>query len=316
MIVRLYRKYVPSKIRKRIYHLFLKQILKKYWYFCAWTASKFVDTCSVFFPENEYYDAYRFSGKHGISPYPFEASLKYKDMPVEVLHDTDMDMPYVLHHGKRLYYPRDTTEKKMQTSYRALLTEQDPESAHRYVSSYDELKGKILLDVGTAEGIFALDAIEYVEKAYLFECNDRWMEPLNATFTPWKDKVEIVKKYVTDRDDENSITLDTFMQGKKHDHIHIKMDIEGAEQSALKGAKLLLTNGPSISVSMCTYHQKEDAKAISNFLASLGYTCEFTQGYFLVCAHLRKAVCRGKKIKKKVQPVKKFSSFSQKMLQL
>ena len=294
MIVRLYRKYVPYKLRKKIYHIFLKKIFKIYRYFCAWTAGKFVHTFSVFFPKNEYYDAYRFSGKHGISPYPFEASIKYKNIPIEVFRDTDTTLPYLLHHGKRLYYPRHVTDQYVQNSYRALLIEQDIESAHRYVASYDELKGKTLLDVGAAEGIFTLDVIEYVEKAYLFECEDSWMESLTATFAPWKDKVEIVQQYVTDHDDEISVTLDRFMQKKEHDHLHIKMDIEGAEQLALKGAKMLFSNGQFISVSICTYHNKEDAKAISTFFESLGYSCTFTKGYFMVFPHLRKAVCRGK----------------------
>ena len=295
MIVRLYRKYIPYKYREKIYRLFLKQILKKYRYFCAWLASKFVSTFSVFFPKNEYYDAYRFLGKHGICPYPFEASLKYKEMPVEIFRDEANNLPFVLHHGKRLYYPNDATKDYIQHSYRALSTEQDTKSAHCYVSSYSELKGKILLDVGAAEGIFALDAIEFVEKAYLFECNDRWMKPLMATFAPWKEKVQIVKKYITDHDDENSITLDTFMHDREHDHIHLKMDIEGAEQSALKGAKTLLSNGQSISFSICTYHKKEDAKNISSFFETLGYVYHFTQGYFMFFPHLRKAVCRGQK---------------------
>ena len=295
MIVLLYRKFIPYRIREKVYRLFLKQILNKYRYFCAWAVSKFVYHFSFLFPNNEYYNAYRFLGKHGITPYPFEASLKYREMPVEVFHDTATNMHYVVHHGKRLYYPRHVKEKNVRLSYRALSTEQDPESAHCYVLSYDELKGKILLDVGAAEGIFALDVIEYVEKAYLFECKDIWIEPLMATFAPWKEKVEIVKKYVDDHDDEKSITLDTFMEEKEHEHIHLKMDIEGAEQSALKGAKRLFTNGQSMFFSICTYHKKEDAKAIRSFFVSLGYSCKFTQGYFMALPHLRKAVCRGQK---------------------
>jgi hypothetical protein len=77
------------------------------------------------------------------------------------------------------------------------------------------------------------------------------------------------------------------------ENIHIKMDIEGAEQSALKGAKKLLSSNKSISFSVCTYHRAEDAKAICKYFESLGYTYEFTAGYFFI-GEPRKCICRGR----------------------
>ncbi|MDR3093411.1 MAG: FkbM family methyltransferase [Bacteroidales bacterium] len=216
-------------------------------------------------------------------------------MPVMVGYDNVEDLPYVDHRGKRLYYPRNTPKGNIEQSYRNLMTEQDVESPHRYVKSYDELKSKILLDVGAAEGIFALEVIDLVEKAYLFECNEKWLEPLNASFKPWKEKTEIVRKYVSNSDFDKSVTIDTYMKGKGYDNIHLKMDIEGAEQEALKGSKALLTKGKSISCSVCTYHKKEDAKAICSFFESLGYTYELSQGYFFAVPYLRKGICRVRK---------------------
>ena len=51
--------------------------------------------------------------------------------------------------------------------YKGLLIEQDERSAHRYVVSYSDLRNKVLLDIGAAEAIFALDTIEYVNHTYL-----------------------------------------------------------------------------------------------------------------------------------------------------
>jgi predicted RNA methylase len=184
------------------------------------------------------------------------------------------------------------SEQDIVSLYRSLIIEQDIESPHRYVKSYKELEGKTLLDIGAAEGIFALDTIDYVKKVYLFECEREWIEPLQLTFNPWKDKVEIVEKYVSENNSEKCVTLDTFMKEKEKDNIHIKMDIEGAEQSALKGAKKLLSNNKPISFSVCTYHKAEDAKVISSFFESLGYTYEFTKGYFFI-GEPRKGICRG-----------------------
>jgi len=98
------------------------------------------------------------------------------------------------------------------------------------------LKGKVLLDVGAAEAIFALNAIDLVEKAYLFECEKEWIDALELTFAPWKYKVEIVHKYVSDRNNGNHITIDNFLEEKSKKNLFIKMDIEGYEQAALKGA--------------------------------------------------------------------------------
>jgi hypothetical protein len=173
------------------------------------------------------------------------------------------------------------------------MTEQDPLSAHRYVTSFGELDGKILLDIGAAEGIFALDTIDHVKKVYLFECDEQWIEPLKKTFQPWIDKVVFVHKYVGDKDNDRCISLDTFLADKEHDHLYIKMDIEGAELSALQGAKKLLINAKNISLSVCTYHRENDAIDISSFFKSIGYTCEFTKGFLFLSPFMRKGICRG-----------------------
>ena len=97
------------------------------------------------------------------------------------------------------------------------------------MDSYEELKGETLLDIGAAEAVFTLDTIDYIDRAYLFECDEAWIEALEATFAPWNDKIMIVRKYVSDVDDDNNITLDTFFQdeGRPIDNLFLKMDIEG-----------------------------------------------------------------------------------------
>ena len=94
-----------------------------------------------------------------------------------------------------------------EAAYRGLLIEQDKRSAHRYVDSYEELKGETLLDIGAAEAVFTLDTIDYIDRAYLFECDEAWIEALEATFAPWNDKIMIVRKYVSDVDDDNNLSL-------------------------------------------------------------------------------------------------------------
>ena len=75
--------------------------------------------------------------------------------------DNTNGLPYVFHNGRKLYFKRDMLAFT-EVAYRGLLIEQDKRSAHRYVDSYEELKGKTLLDIGAVEAIFTLDTIEYI----------------------------------------------------------------------------------------------------------------------------------------------------------
>lgn len=54
--------------------------------------------------------------------------------------------------------------------------------------------------------------VDRVAAVHLFEVKERWLEPLILTFTPWSEKTHIVRKYVSDVDDEQNITLDTYIE--------------------------------------------------------------------------------------------------------
>jgi len=247
---------------------------------------------SPFFPKDEYHNAYRFMGRYGLTYYPFRSSLEYKRFPVTVYRDEEEKLPYVLYKDKRMYFPGRLSEREIVEIYRVLLMEQSSGSAHLYINDPEELRGKTLLDIGTAEGIFSLGVIEEVNHAYLFECDEKWIEALQATFRPWAEKVEIVRKYVSDTNDDEFVSIDSFLKGKELENIYIKMDIEGMERSALEGAKELLTKGRNISMAICTYHHPDDAETIPSFLSSYGFAYEFTPGYLFIEKEMRKGVCK------------------------
>lgn len=110
-----------------------------------------------------------------------------------------------------------------------------------------------------AEGIFTLDHIEEIEHAYLFESDRNWIKALEATFHPWRDKITIIPKYVSNENTDMSVSLDKLVH-----------DIEGAELMALEGCRKTLSDS-NVRISVCTYHKKEDEKVIGGFLESLGY---------------------------------------------
>lgn len=295
MIAKLYRDIVPASIRDSIYKHFLGSFLFFIRHFDVHLKAKTTFLLSWLLPKTDENKAYAFIGRYGITSYPHPYSLAYKNKQVAVLLDNETQLHYILHNGRRLFFPKTFTKEAIATLYVSLITEQDPHSAHRYVVAYDELKGKTLLDIGSAEGIFSLDTIDLVNHVYLFEYEEFWQEALNATFAPYKDKVTIVRNYVGDKNEGIVIKIDDFMRDKPKDNIFLKMDIEGAEQSALRGATETLKNGKNMNVAVCTYHRPEDPEVISAFLTSLGYSYAFTEGMLFWGKRLSKALIRGKK---------------------
>jgi hypothetical protein len=232
-------------------------------------------------------------GKYGKTPYPFVPFWEYRSLTVDVHTDPENQMPYIIHCNRKLFFPKNMDKIEIVETYKSLLMEQSDKSAHKYVNSNERYTDKILLDVGAAEGIISLDAIDKVKFVYLFEYDTKWIEALEATFAPYRHKVEIVKKYVSDTDSENSISLDTFFKDKSIDDLFIKMDIEGAELDALHGGSFVLKNAKNLDFSICLYHKPEDEITIPAFLHSCGYECVTSQGsIFMDDWWIRKGVVR------------------------
>jgi len=254
---------------------------------------KFTFLFSWLLPKTEENKAFSFIGRHGITSYPYEYMLEYQKIQIKV--ERNRNLPYVNHEGKKLYFPEFYDEKKVIKDYRALLIEKDVRSAHRYVRDYDDLKGRTLLDVGAAEGIFSLDTIDLTSHVLIFECEDHWLKPLKATFEPWEHKVTFVKKYVGNKSEGNFITIDEFLSNRAIESLFIKMDIEGAERKALEGAEKTLKLGKNIQLAVCTYHRPGDPEYMEKLLSGLGYSVEFSDGLLYWNKRVSKAVIRSKK---------------------
>jgi hypothetical protein len=290
MLVKTYRKIVPLSFRQKIYDAFLGRIVEFFRNLHILAPGKFFFLFGPLLPKNEKRLTYAFIGKNGLSSYPFPASLSYAKLSVEVESDPETKLPYVLHQGRKLFFPRHFNEDKVQREYIRLLIEQDPQSPHRYIPSYHELENRTLLDVGAAEGIFALDTIELVKRVYLFEYEDFWQEALEETFKPWKDKVSIVRKFVSDLTEGLQVSIDDFLAEKHVERLFVKMDIEGAERKALEGARETLQSAGDIYLSVCGYHRKGDPEYLSGLMKGYGFSIEFAPGYLFWNHRLSKAV--------------------------
>ena len=238
--------------------------------------------------------------KNPVSVFPYPFARTYRTKNIEVFKDEALGLRYVLLDGKKLYYKRSWSEQKIAAMFNSVLKEQDELSPHRYLTeSFKFNPGDIGADIGAAEGNFSLSVVEKAGKLFLFEKDPEWLEALQATFAPWKDKVTIVSKYVSDKTNSCEVKLDEFYQ----DNINfIKIDVEGSELAVLRGTDAILQSNRHIKVALCTYHQQEDADVFKNIMEELGFKPEFSRGYMLfyynrkiVAPFLRRGLIRATK---------------------
>lgn len=215
-----------------------------------------------------------------IDVFNYEFANKYITfLDNDVKYDAEKKMFYMYHYGKKMYFSRYFKDKhSCARYYNGLLMEQDINSPHKYrTRNFDINEGDIVLDAGVAEGNFALEIIDRVKKIYLVECDELWIEALKYTFADYKDKVEIVQAILGDGS-ENSVTIDEIISDEKVNCI--KMDIEGAEIGALKGAtNTIQQNKPKMLC--CTYHNANDYLEIKSILENYNYDTEPSDGYMV-----------------------------------
>jgi hypothetical protein len=214
-----------------------------------------------------------------IFPYPFQED--YRPEQTDVFSDPVNGMKYVIQENKKLYFKKRWKEGRIRKSYAELSKEQDLKSPHRYISDYFYPdKNDVIVDIGAAEGNFSLSIIEKVKKVYLFEYDREWAEALEATFAPWKEKVEIIPKYVADFDDDGHIRLDTFLKTGK-DITFLKIDVDGFEQKVLNGCRTLFESNTPLKVALCTYHKSNDEADFTNLLKGYGFKVATSEGFMI-----------------------------------
>ena len=161
------------------------------------------------------------------------------------------------------------------------MKEQEPTSPHLYTTAkHDVHAGDIVIDAGVCEGNFALKYVDICSKIYLFEPDQRWYEPLKQTFKDYRDKVEIFPCFVSDITEHNVTRIDDALPNLRGKNIFLKMDVEGSEPDALRGAENLLTNN-RVRASICTYHNADDLVRVKSILQRFGFTTSTSDGYMV-----------------------------------
>ena len=238
---------------------------------------------------------YEFLKENPVQVFPYDFVKTYDRDNIQVYTDDSCDMLYVLHESKRLYFPSEYCEHTVRHIYVSLLIEQDINSPHRYeYGNFRVKEGDVVVDVGSAEGNFALSVVERAKKIYLFEPEEEWTPALEKTFEPWRDKVVIVRKYVSDTTTETEVRLDDYFEGM---NIHfLKIDVEGAELQVLQGGEKLLANQRKLQVVVCAYHKPHDEDIINDWLQARRFRTHFSNGYMIFEAPwLRRGLIRATK---------------------
>jgi phospholipid N-methyltransferase len=284
MKIPIYKKLIPKAIRLRI----LKDQIVEY-----------LQNRDLNAEEQE---VLTFLKSHPMHIFPYNFPEKYRPEDIKIEKDSKKGLLYTLWEGKKLYFKNGHQRKKAQVYFNSLLLEQDPLSPHRYLTdNFDVHVGDVIVDVGAAEGNFSLSVIEKVKQVYIFEVEKDWIKALEATFEPWKEKVEIIQKYVSDEDTKDSIKLDTFFNLGQTVNF-IKADVEGAEAQIVNGAADLIKSQSNLKIAVCTYHRQSDAEELDKLLKNKGFVNHFSDKYMIFhygksnvvkAPYLRKAVLRG-----------------------
>lgn len=218
--------------------------------------------------------------KNPVTVFPYEFREKYNKNEIEVHLDATNNLRFVWHEGKKLYFKKSLSDAAIRSLYHGLQLDQDSESPHLYLTENFNLSADdCIADIGAAEGNFTLSNIEKVKKVFLFEYDPEWIEALQATFAPWKDKVVICDKYVSNYDSPKTIALDSF--ANKDEITFLKVDIEGEEHNFLEGAHSILSQNKKLKIAICTYHKQNDETEFTQTLSQLGYDVQASEGYMI-----------------------------------
>jgi len=286
----LYRLLVPKPIRTKILLSRLQKQIPAYH-----EASK------GYSEDQERKDVVDYVRNHGVQIFPYHFTKNYRQDDIEVFHDDEHGMHYVLQGGKRLYFKKKWSVNRIKKSYHDLTLEQDLLSPHRYLSDdFDLNENDVLADFGAAEGNFTLAVIDRIKKAYLFEYDPEWIDALRLTFKPWQDKVEIVPKFVSDKNDDKHCSGDVFFRGKSISFL--KIDVDGGERGLLRGFEQTIDESSKMKIALCTYHQHDDEQEFTTWLQQKNYKVEPSQGYMifhydkkLKAPYIRRALIRATK---------------------
>ena len=232
-----------------------------------------------------------FCRRHGrLEVFPYEKKREFPS--VEVFHDSEKGLQYVLHGGKKLYYPVEWGKGSIAFSYTNAIAIEGllgdgclEKSPHNYLDSRFPVKdGALVCDLGAAEGLLGLHFAERASRIVVGECDEKWLEPLKATFEPWREKVDFILQPLgmgNESDMALSALLERITGGKKDMPIFLKFDIEGAERFAIQKMENIFRTHSDVTVACAAYHRQDDGTFLEVIFKEWGYQTAYSNGAML-----------------------------------
>lgn len=200
----------------------------------------------------------------------------------------DCGLPFAEHDGVRVYFPRDTSLKDVETLYREYLEDEGvtglgrrTKSPHSYVTEWHHPDADdVIVDIGCSEGFFSRSYATLAKRLYLFEAESKWTEPLLETFRDCPEKIVFTQKFVGAKSSENEVRLDEVLRDSVDDVFFLKLDVEGAEREILESSRDFLTRN-RVKMSCCAYHRQDDGRYLTRLLKDIGFKTQYSEGWML-----------------------------------
>ena len=227
----------------------------------------------------------RQAGKAMVFPY---AQVR-AGAPVTAAVDAANNLPFVMHKGRKLYFPKEWNLRKTASAYRRYIEVENilggghaRQAPHQYQSDTFRVQaGDAVVDAGAAEGLFALDVIDLARRVYLIESGAEWAAPLQATFAPFGGQAVRIPKTVAADEADGRMRLATLFEQEPAPSWFIKMDIEGDEIAVLEDLVPRLPAGVTWRFACAVYHRPQGAEQLQALFARHGFRTEFSAGYML-----------------------------------
>ncbi len=198
----------------------------------------------------------------------------------------DYDQIYFKGFQRPLYYPKGLKEHSL---HQVIVESFNKKNWHYYeIPQTTVTVNDIVVDCGSAEGLFAFLVQNRCKKIYLIEPLSKFVSGLRKTFEH-AENVEIFPLAVSDKEYSTGIsnndissaltdngggesvevtTLDKIFFEKGLPVSYLKLDLEGYDYKALIGGKELIRKyKPKIAVT--TYHEKRHEEEIRKYLLSI-----------------------------------------------
>jgi FkbM family methyltransferase len=214
----------------------------------------------------------------------------------EKITDVDSSFCKVRVKDKNIIVPKKVFQKgEIAYAYQEIFTPCS-KNPHSYENDILQVKKEdVVIDAGACEGFFTLCSLQKrAKKVYCFEPLNILCSSLKKTFASdiKKGKCFVIQKGLSDKVAQRrfssqmqtismsafdnhgngrveTITIDCFVKEKNLKKIDfIKMDIEGAEVDAIKGARLVLKHlKPKLSIAV--YHNYKNAEILKNLILKI-----------------------------------------------